>query len=470
MPSERVDFGPRQKSGHDEVGGAAPFAMNVCVDGSGVVRRRPGIQAYGGAPATVVDAAGVLGLHETLGGDLYAVGGDPATKRVYFVTAASATDISASSAVYLVGGLRPIIAETEAMIVLAGGNQPLKVEFAVLQTALLGGSPPLGSHVIANSSRLLMNDVITNLGRVSYSATAAGSSIAGHEDWSSIEAGFFTAEARPDPVLALHENTSEVFPFGSTSLQYHAPDAQSVYAPVSTREHGLAAPYSVIKSDQAFAWLDHQRRFVVSDGRSLQVLSRDIQQTLNDMTTVGDCFGYRVHDGPLECFVWTFPTDGRTFAYQVGGGWAQWAERAGANWAQFSVTAHHQCGSNAQNVVGTAAGRICRLQNGVADDLGQPIVASVRTGFLSRESSLRKRCNALRFEARYDGSAPATGLLRWRDDLGGFSDSIVVYFDRPVIELRTLGVYRTRQWEFEFSGTTDFSLVSVTEDFDVLSN
>jgi hypothetical protein len=314
MPLAPLDFGPAQRSGSQELGGASPIAMNVVVDKTGAVRRRPGVQAYATAPASVVDASGVCLLHESSSGLLYAVGNDPGTKSVYSITGGVATDISATSGVLIVGARRPTVAETEAMVVFAGGSTPVRVEFATGITADLGGTPPMGSHVIANNSRLLLNDAITNLGRITYSAQAAGSSIAGHETWSGITSGFFSAEARPDPIVALHENTNEVYAWGTTSMQYFAPDASDTYAPVTTTENGCCAPYSIVKVDQAFAWLDHQRRFVLSDGRSLKAISEDIQQTLNDMTTVSDCYGYRVHLGPVESLVWTFPTDGRTFA------------------------------------------------------------------------------------------------------------------------------------------------------------
>lgn len=479
MPTEPINFGPSQKSGLDALGAASPIAMNVCVDKNGTVRRRPGIQAYAAAPAGVVDASGIALLHETANGRLYAVGGG-LLKEVYQVSAGAALDLTLVSGVDVgAGGLRITVAETEAMVAFADGGPPVKVEFSAAATAYLGGSPPPGSHVIANSSRLLMNDPVTQKGQVFFSGTAAGSSVAGHETWSVPTGGFFSAESRPDPVVALHENTNEVFAFGRTSMQYFAPDAQTTYAPVTTTENGCAAPYSVIKADQAFSWLDHQRRFVVSDGRSLSVLSDDIQQTLADMSTVSDCYGYRFAAGPVECYVSTFPTDGRTFAYQTGGGWAQWAQYSGGNWTPFPVLCHFQRAVGAENLVGTTDGKICKLVNGVADDLGTPITASVTSGFESRGTLARKRTKCVRVALRR-GEAPATtglvGLLRWRDDLGAWSDSLPVYVgapgdSAPVLEFRSIGwSYRMRQWQFEFSSAVTYSLVGVTEEYEVLES
>jgi hypothetical protein len=477
MPEASIPLGPTQNDA-EQLGGATPIAMNVCVDKAGVVRRRPGIQALVAAPSAAVDVLGISLLCETEAGDLYAVNNHPNQKTVYAIAGGSAIDVTTPTGIKIYGVHRPTVAETEAMLVFAAGEEPTKLLFSTGQTTPLGGSPPKATHVIANNSRLLVNNATGSRGTISYSGPALGATITGHETWSGLTAGSFQAEARPDIVDALHENTSEVFAFGRTSLQYFGPDANSVYAPVTTREHGIAAPYSVIKADQSFVWLDHQRRIVASDGRALKVLSDAIHSTLSDMSVVDDCYGYRVHTGYAECFVFTFPTDGRTFAYQVGGGWAQWSGYQAANWTPFPVSAHCLgAGSNA-NFVGTSAGRVARLLDGVADDLGEPIVASVTSGFQARGTTLKKQTTGLRIALRR-GETPATpglvGLIRWRDDLGAWSDSLPVYVgapgdSNPVLTFRSVGwPYRMRQWQFEFSPTVTFSLVSVTEEFRVLS-
>ncbi len=475
MPEVAIPFGPSQ-SDAEELGGGVPIAMNVCIDKAGVVRRRPGIQALAAAPAGVVDATGISLLHETEAGNLYAVGNHPTQKPVYRIAGGVAADVSAG---YRVNGTRrPTVAETEAMLVFAAGDPPTKLEFSVGTTAALGGSPPAASHVIANSSRLLLNNTAAGLlGTVNYSGPALGSSIAGHETWTGLTAGSFQAEARPDVVPALHENTAEVFAFGRTSLQYFAPDASTVYAPVTTREHGVAAPYSIVKADQAFVWLDHQRRIVASDGRSLKVLSDAIHSTLNEMTRVDDCYGYRVHTGFVECLVFTFPADGRTFAYQVGGGWAQWSGYQASNWTPFPVSAHFLAAGSNANYVGTTDGKVAQLRDGFYDDLGSRIVASVTSGFQSHGTTARKRTRALRVTLRR-GETPVVpgtvGHLRWRDDLGAWSDALPVYVgasgdSHPVLTFRSVGwPYRMRQWQFEFSSAVSFSLVGITEDVEVL--
>jgi hypothetical protein len=479
MAEALIPFGPQQ-SDAEPLSGAQPEAMNVCIDQAGTVRRRPGIQTLSAAPAGAVDATGISLLHETEAGELYAVGNHPTQKSLYRIAGGAAVDVSALSGVKVNGVNRPTVAETEAMLVFAAGDPPTKYLYSTGQTSALGGGPPAASHVIANSSRLLLNNTAAGLrGTINYSGPALGSSIAGHETWVGLTAGSFQAEARPDVVPALHENTAEVFAFGRTSLQFFSPDASTTYAPVSTREHGVAAPYSIVKADQAFVWLDHQRRIVASDGRSLKVLSDAIHSTLNGLSRVDDCYGYRVHTGFVEALVFTFPTDGRTFAYQVGGGWSQWSRYQAANWLPFTVSAHFLGAGSNTNYVGTTDGKVARLVDGAVDDLGDTIVASVTSGFQSHGTTARKRTRALRVALRRGEtpSSPGTvGLMRWRDDLGAWSDSLPVYVgapgdSHPVLTFRSVGwPYRMRQWQFEFGSTVSYSLVGITEDFEVLGS
>lgn len=472
-----IPFGPSQKQA-EELAGAPPYNFNVVVDKVGAIRRRPGLRTYSEATASVVDANGIALLHAAENGSLYAVGNHPTNKSIYRVTAGGSLDLTTTTGYKLQGTNRPTVAETEAMLVFAAGDYPAKLEFSTSQTSALGGSPPQATHVIANASRLLLNNVANFLGRISYSAQAAGSSITGHETWSGIDAGFFTAEARPDPVKALHENTNEVFGFGRTSLQYFTPDGTTVYAAVTTKESGIAAPYSVVKVDQNFAWLDHQRRLVMSDGRSLQVLSDDIHKDLLGMTTVEDCYGYRVLTGTSESLVWKFPSDGRSYAFQVGAGWSQWAgyDYSNANWTPMTITSHFLRPGSTTNIVGTSNGTIRELSDAVTSDDGTVIVARSRSGFQNRGTSARKNCIRVMVTLRRGEAATSPGpygFLRWRDDLGPWSTNLPVGFgsigdSTTVLEFRSLGVYRTRQWEFEFSGDVDFSLVSVLEEYEVL--
>lgn len=476
-----IVFGPLQEGSYEEMGGSSPRAINVVIDPKGVVSKRPGIATYDVAPSGVVDGDGITGLYSDNTGQLFAVGGTPDARHIYKLFNGSAADLSLAPNSTLRGRRRPTFAETEAWLVIAGGSNIQKVDLATLQSSQLGGNPPVASHVVANSSRLAANDIIVDKTKVRFSGIAQGTvDTSGHEQWDNTglteDGGFFTAEARPDPVQAVHENTNEVFVWGVDNVQIFAPDATSIFAPTVTRESGTLAPYSIIKQGQDFFWLDQHRRIVYSDGRSFQNVEGPIKAQLDALTTPEDCFGYRVFTGHVDCLVWTFPTDGRTFAYQIGGGWSEWHgwDDSIANFKSFIVNAHHLRRDGGLNVVGTTDGRVGKLDLRTPTDRGERVVAYVESGFQNRDTDNLKKCVGLKFAIRRGSNAAASlGRIEWRDDSGPwngplFIDTGVTGDNHCVREIRSIGNYRRRQWRFVFSDDANLSLLKVTETFEVL--
>jgi hypothetical protein len=476
-----IDFGNNQESGYEEIAGAQPLAMNVVVDAKGTVSKRPGISQSTLLPNTTVDPNGVVGMYSTNDGQIYAVGGGTTNRNIYNLTNGLINNISTGPNETLTGNNRPTFTETEVFLVTAGGVNIQKVNLLTNDSSRLQGNPPLSTHVTANSSRLLANDTVLDKTKVRFSGISIGTvDTSGHETWDVTglleDGGFFTAEARPDPVVAIHENTNEVFVFGTDNVQVFSPDAASVFAPSATREFGLSAPYSVIRKDQEFFWLDQYRRIVYSNGRTFNTIEKPIKQQLDSMERVDDAFGYRVLMGHIDCFVWTFPSDGRTFAYQAGGGWSQWSSHDPqvGNFVPLKILSHHLSRSGGKNLVGTVDGLVGELKQEASSDLGDLIVSRVESGFIDRDSDNRKLCRSIKVTARRgSASTQNLGTLEWRDGSGAWNGPLQVDFgttgDNYVVkEFRGLGTYRRRQWRFTFSNSEQLSLVRVTETFDIL--
>lgn len=473
---EPIPFGSAQKSGFDVETGAGPAAFNVYTDARGAVRRRPGITTYAEAPTGVVDARGIDGLFVTDEGRILAVSGaGNVTQRALY-------EIDGGASRKLVGVIpgngRAQFAQTDMLVVIATGGQPIKYVRTDRTAAYLGGAPPPGTHIATGAQRLLMNDP-TQPSAVRFSATAQGLiTYAGHEQWTltnPVTSGQLGADRRPDPIVALADSTNDVFAWGAYSLQLFSPDAQFGFAPSGTIELGCVAPYSIIKADNQFFWLDQFRRFVMSDGRSQDDISADIAQTVAQLERVDDCFGYRVSIGNLDALVWTFPSAGLTFAYQKSIGWAQWAGYD-TNLSRFKVNAHTYRSGAGVSVVGTSDGRIGQLDLESTTDLGETVLARSTTGFLDRGTDARKNSKVVRLALRRGKFTGATGphaYLSFRDRLGPWQARIPVDLGgskdtEAVVELRSLGVYRRRQWMFEFSGTEELVLARASEEFEVL--
>lgn len=466
MPTAPIFFGNDQRSGDQALAGASPLAVNVVTDGAGAVRRRPGISAWGGAPAEVDNAHEVIGLTD-FGGDLYVVHED---RRVFRIRDGVALDLSTGGGPsYLGGTARPVFAPTAFRLVIAGGAAPRKVDSGETVVELLGGSPPDSTHVVALASRLESNDTTdsSTADRIRVSRTGS----AGNEVWDVL--GFVTAEAKPDGLLALGEKGNRLFAFGARTLQVFAPDPTTILAPLATYARGLAAPYSVIPGDEDFAWFSDRRQFLQGDGGSLQVLSDPISRTLSDISTISDAWGFRWDDDQFDVLGWVFPTDGRTFALQQGGGWAQWhGWTTGQGHTRLPITAHHFWPEENVHLVGLESGQVAKFDGTAATDLGATIKAEVLTGFLNRDTDAYKHCQAVRFTFRrgHTTSTEPHVLLSWRDNLGAFCNPIRLGLGQAgdhvfTVEKRSLGTYRARQWKLEFSEAHDFVLARAEEVF-----
>lgn len=531
MPLAPIPFAPTLETSSEPISGACSEAFNIIVDGRGTIRKRPGLAAYSVAPSTAVDAAGVLGLYLTESkvahtsgtptvsgthpGVLYAVGatvnasggGHNTGRNVYRVAGGTATlvgtgatnedRLATPAAIATTRFPRPVFAETEALLVIAGGAQVGKIDirpetFAApnfttnadyQEMSFLGGCPPLASHVLGNSSRILANDTQLDQTKLRFSDVSQGIvDYSGHETWapSPGAAGFFTAEARPDSIVACAENTNDIYVFGKTSLQLFSPDTSVTFAPSITKETGCLAAYSPVKVDDRYMWLDHLTRVISSDGREWQDVGGPVQATLDALATPGNCYGYRFSESFADCIVFRFETDGETLVLQPNVGWGRWAlhDAVTDDFTLFPVLSHVLRQDGGLNVVGLDDGTIRVLSLDNETDLGAAIVSYVRTGFLDRETSNRKQSRAVHLTLKRDAtlSDGAVCYLEYRDDLSegwttieldlGVADGNL----DPVIVLRSLGVYRRRQWRFRFPGEKGLFLVRASEDFQDLGS
>lgn len=522
-----IPFANLLETSSEEISGASPEAFNVIVDARGVLRKRPGIAAYTGvAPNTSIDSAGVLGLYLTQDrvahtsgtatvsgvhpGVLYAVGatvnasggGSNEGRNVYRIVGGTATlvgtgaanqnRLATPAAIATTRFPRPTFAETEALLILAGWAEMGKIDIRpetfsapnfttnadYHEMSFLGGCPPLASHVFTNSSRVCANDMQLDQTKVRFSDISQGIvDFSGHETWapSPGAAGFFTAEARSDYIVACAENTNDIFTFGTTSLQLFAPDGSTTFAPSITREAGCLAPYSTVKNDDKFVWLDHQTRIVSSDGRQWEVISGPVQLTLDELTGPDECYSYRFSESFCDCLVFRFETDDETLVFQDGVGWGRWAQydAVSGEFTMFPVLCHHLRSDGGLNVVGLEDGTIRTLSLDNTTDLGSPIVAHVSTGFIDRESSNEKHsvCVHLVFKRESVLSAGVVCHFEWRDNLSQEWTSIPIELGvedgdlNPVVTIRSLGTYRRRQWRFRFPDEAQLFLVSAREEF-----
>ena len=495
---EPIPFNSAQDSTSDALAGGAPIAVNVVTDRLGAVRRRPGIQSSERWTTSSISEE-IQGIFATSRGQVFGAAGEiPGKLEMYQISETGIGQLPATNGTSVISASRPVFAETEAMVAFTVGGAVYRIQlgnpsYATLSDdAAAGGVPPQASHVVSHSLRILTND-LDQPTKVRYTAPASGPTIGGNAQWNEGlttalgTSGSITAESRPDPVVAVAENSNEVFVLGTRTFQVFAPDGTLIFAPVSVREHGCASPFAVVSDDQSLAWVDDKRRIIHTDGRTAEVISDPIKSELEGISNeeFRQCWGFRLLRSYVDAMVWVFPNDGRAFAYSKGYGWSIWRgwDSSCETWAPLRITAHTDI--DGVNLVATRSesggvieAGVAEMEAGVSTDLGAPIRAYVETGFIDRGTQSRKKCHVVRFTLRRGTAAGFDDdpkmMVQWRDREADWSLPLYVSLGKRgerdiVVEKRSLGVYRSRQWRFTFQGAEDFALAKVTEEFEVLS-
>ena len=465
-----------QVSSVDTMSEAPPEVTNWQVDASGINRPRPSLVTYS---TTGLGTSPLIGLHVwrtwvigvTQDRKIWALLESAPT---VWIALTDTTDATTTTNTSLDGGTRPIFAEDGLRVVIAGGGA-IQVWTGAGYSARLGGGP-LATHIASLGSRFI-GDNLAFPQEWDWSNLGDGA----HATWSALD--FTTADARPDNVVAIHENLREAFVFGETTTQVYSVSADpfSPFSNVVSANVGTTAPYSIIRMDESFAFLDDKRRFVLSDGRGVQVLSDAISKDLRALTTVSDCWGYREDLQNYTNIVWTYPTAGRTFVYDTDR--KAWGERKYYS-AGFQVAMPQGCyvywpALNLHLLGSTTTGALYQLDADTRSDLTGTLLCDRTSGIHDMGTGKRKRDQRLLLTIRRGtvglGEVDSQMEVRVRDDQGAWSDWDTTDLGEPsdaeqTVQLRIGGVFRRRQYQFRYSGTHEISLISAVQEFQELAS
>jgi len=474
MAESVIDFGAGQASGLEELAGASPTFVNLLRAADGTVQVRPLVKPWADWAGASTDGNPVVGVFPWR--NYLIVVTQNATTGVRKLWAwlgpGNVIALSSGTAVTQLDGTgRPVFTFDSQRVVVAGGGAPQKWEGTGLSTRL-GGSPPNLTHIGYAATRFVgnANDIS---GEIFWTPPGVGN----HETWNT-GLDFAEAEAAPDPTIALYVNSNEVAVWGSSTMQVYVPDPSTSFSTTTAAlTTGCAAPYSVISIDTAYAWLDEKRRFVQSDGRQLTVLSLPLMsRSLEQLTTVTDCWGSRIRIGAYDILLWVFPTEGRAIYYErISQKWGEWRSWDGNDWIPWIGQSYVHWPEKNLHLVGLSDGTVGELSMDATTEMGQGVKAVSRTGFIDQGAGVRKLSTLLRLRMRRGATAVNTTSavpaveIAYRDDLGAFntpmSFSLGAGDYAPTIDRWGLGMYRQRQYELTWLGSAEFVLAEARETY-----
>lgn len=300
-------------------------------------------------------------------------------------------------------------------------------------------------------------------------------------DWKALY--YENVDASPDNVVALHVFNRQIYLFGENSIEVWENDGETPFSRVPTGfyEVGCIAPYSVVNTDNSIIWLDDRRRFVeLSYGGSLNRLNTDYDKLVQSFKTISDCYAFRMEISGQPFYIFQFPSEGRTLAYNhTQGSWAEWTsirpDGTEGAWIGSCYTFNPYTN---KHYVGGNDGELYELSENNTNDNGQPIRLERLTGHIDYGTSDRKQCNSLSLRLKRGvGSSTETPTvqLRWNDDNKGFSNELPISLgdigDQEIyMKVYPMGIYRTRQYELVSTSDVPVIFLSAKEDIEVLED
>ena len=153
---------------------------------------------------------------------------------------------------------------------------------------------------------------------------------------------FSFAEINPDLIQAIIANNTELWIFGTNSIEvwYYNADPDFPFAPIqgAYNEIGCAAPFSVAKLDNTLFWLGQDARgngivYRAQGYNAMRVSTHAIEYAIQQYEEILDAVAYTYQQDGHSFYVLTFPSANATWVYDVATG--AWHQRAFFQNGQF---------------------------------------------------------------------------------------------------------------------------------------
>lgn len=319
MPPLKLEFGKGSFPALDESmsdGQITPAMVDAYQDELGNFWKRPGLSATITATATLGTPSGLFWsttLQKFIATDTTGkvVKVDPSTYAV--------TDISTGTASStLSGSLTAQFADNGTHVWMAAGKKMSYTDGTVVTQCSDPIAPTTVTHPAFLDNHLLANQS----GSALFWWTDAGT-----ETWGA--SNFATADAEVDNIVAIASSFRELYLFGvrSTEVWYNTGNTPGTFQRLEGAfiERGCSAPYSIVKEDNTWFWLDHERQFIRLEGRSPKVISQPVNKVLRELSSVADMVAGRFQYLNRRFIMLSSVASNLTLLYDVTlDAWYQW--------------------------------------------------------------------------------------------------------------------------------------------------
>lgn len=266
---------------------------------------------------------------------------------------------------------------------------------------------------------------------------------------------FASAEAQPDPIIAVLSDHRELWLFGETTTEVAqtSGDADLVFTRTAIMEYGCCAKYSPAKSDETAFWLGRNEAgqgtvFKAQGYSPSRISTHALEAAIAGYGDVSDAWGYCYQQNGHTLYVLTFP------------GRATWAfDASNQRWTQLSYRnpttgEREQHRGNAylflggQHVVGDyETGALYQLDLNTYTDNGQPIERERAWSVIQNEGKWLRH-NRLEIHAEMgvglDGIASPTPGADPQWTLDWSDDGCRTWSNARQIAMGKLGAFRNR--------------------------
>lgn len=390
------------------------------------------------------------------------------------------TNTTTGNEIKLPGRGRPIFADDGTNLYIVGGEAPIKWAGVGETTELLGGSPPEMTHIVYLDGFLIGNRRLDS----ENNKVIQWADFEDTETWTG--SNFFSAVGDPDEVQGITVSQRELYVIGTdtTEVWQNIGTSPVPFARSFIWQYGTRAKYSIISEDNSVFFLDQDRRILRLSGREFARISEPIEEELSTYETVDDCVASSFTFNGSIHISFIFKTAGKMWSIDLRNN--QWTEWRGFSdgWVRPRMNFAFYSKQENLTIAGDfITGKVWKFSETVKTD-AQGIFKRQRT-FCQRDAgaAIGKQARLLRIALKrdvasaYSGTTPETNPkleVRWKDDGKEWSNYRQVSLglkgeSRYYAEIYRLGIYRSRQYEIQFSDPSELNISSVETDEEVMA-